>query len=78
MGMDRVEVLPQVLCPACGAVLFVTRERVIQKKPKGSRSDDENWEKTYIVDCGNQHCPDYRKVKFLKARYQEVEFHWVD
>lgn len=78
MGKDRVEILPQVLCPVCGALFDVSGRRPVMKKPAGSRSDDDIWEKTYIVDCGNQHCPDYRKVKFLKARYQEVEFHWVD
>lgn len=77
--MDRVEVLPQVLCPVCGALLLVRSDRCVSKKPKGtSYRDDVQEEKTYIIDCQNALCGDYRKVKFLKAQYREVEFKWVD
>lgn len=80
MGMDRLEILPSNIgCPACGSQLDVHRGNSISKRPKGKEfADQADEDMTYLVDCKNSRCPDYRKVKFLKARYVEVEFKWVD
>lgn len=75
--MDRLELLCNVLCPVCGSQLLVSSARMVCKVPKGAR-DEGVYDKTYIVDCGMPSCADYRKIKFLKARYVECEFKWVD
>ena len=75
--MDRIEVLPNIICPVCGYTICVHQK--VEKLPKGkSFNSGDRTEKTYIVDCGNESCDDYRKIKFLKAQYIECEYHWID
>lgn len=74
--IDRLELLPNVLCPECGGHLAASPTRMAIKASQSTiHRDDKVWERTYIVDCGNMGCKDYRKVKFLPARYVEVESH---
>lgn len=76
--INKVEVLPTVLCPKCGSLFLLEPGKSVTKLNRKNlhNRDIDGYHvdiKRYMVSCGNRHCPDYYKVKLVKAVYAEVE-----